>query len=111
MNDSPRDRQPQAQHQRRQRQNFGRPQRQHGAREKLGERGGRTGGNGVAQQKSRPGEGRRPRRSLGVPTLIAAPVSWPKMRAIAVDLVLAGAHPEDILVWDYDPVLSRTEPA
>jgi hypothetical protein len=40
----------------------------------------------------------------GVPTLIAAPVSWPKMRAIAVDLVLAGAHPEDILVWDYDPV-------
>lgn len=39
----------------------------------------------------------------GVPTLLAAPVSQNKMRQIVMDLVLQGAHPEDIMIWDYDP--------
>lgn len=39
----------------------------------------------------------------GQPVALAAPVSWPEMRQIVIYLVHAGAHPDDILVWDYDP--------
>ena len=40
----------------------------------------------------------------GRPHLIASPISWPWMRVIAMKYVMAGGHPADLLVWDYDPV-------
>lgn len=48
------------------------------------------------------------RRAIGVvnngsPHVIAAPASWPVMRRITCEFVDAGGHPDDLLVWDYDP--------
>lgn len=39
----------------------------------------------------------------GKPHLIAAPASWWTMRQITKDYVELGGHPDDLLVWDYDP--------
>lgn len=41
--------------------------------------------------------------SDGKPILLEAPVSVSHMRRLAHELIYSGVHPEDIVVWDYDP--------